>query len=78
MAVAVGVELMVGVAFETVFPDDDVATLALLDAPPPERTTAVALLYVPAASAEENLTYTVAPLATDTDELKVVLSVETS
>jgi hypothetical protein len=53
-----------------------VVTFALLEAPPPVRTTAVALLYVPRAIEEANRTHTVVPLETVAAELEKALEAE--
>ena len=62
---------------ETVLPEEEVATF-VLDAPVLVNTTDVALLYEPAASVAEKRTYTVVPLDTETEELKIELSLDTS
>ena len=49
---------------ETLLPEPEVVTFALLEAPPPVRTTAVALLYVPGAIEAANRTQTVVLFAT--------------
>jgi hypothetical protein len=49
---------------ETLLPEPEVVTFALLEAPPPVRTTAVALLYVPRAIEAANRTQTVVLFAT--------------
>ena len=63
-------------AGDTLFPEADKVILALLEAPPPESTAAVAPLYVPAAIEEANRTHTVVPLVTVATELEKALEAE--
>jgi len=63
-------------AGDTLLPEADKVILALLEAPPPESTAAVAPLYVPAAIEEANRTHTVVPLETVAAELEKALEAE--